>query len=84
MTMLFFCIMAMNTSHKIVELARQQYAELNPQPTWMATQPTLDQQSENLFDDGDHYEVDSECASEHSDHNTDTEESDRDDENDYS
>ncbi|KAF5276841.1 hypothetical protein FQA39_LY06393 [Lamprigera yunnana] len=41
----------MSKSQKIVELARKQYTESNPQPTWMAPQSNFDDQLENLEDD---------------------------------
>ncbi|KAF5293247.1 hypothetical protein FQA39_LY13646 [Lamprigera yunnana] len=59
---------AMSRSQKIVELARKEYTESNPQSTWMASQSNFDDQLENLDDDRDRYEVESDSYSKCSDH----------------
>ncbi|KAF5299542.1 hypothetical protein FQA39_LY11544 [Lamprigera yunnana] len=59
---------AISRSQKIVELARKQYTESNPQSMWMDPQSNFDDQLENLKHDGDGYEVESDSCSKHSDH----------------
>ncbi|KAF5306111.1 hypothetical protein FQA39_LY09089 [Lamprigera yunnana] len=41
----------MSRSKEIVELARKQYTESNPQSMWMASQSNFDDQLENLEND---------------------------------
>ncbi|KAF5300111.1 hypothetical protein FQA39_LY11303 [Lamprigera yunnana] len=65
-------IKAMSRSQKIVELARKQYTESNPQSTWMVLLSNFDDQLKNLEDDGDRYKVKSDSCSKHSDHHIKT------------
>ncbi|KAF5305795.1 hypothetical protein FQA39_LY09131 [Lamprigera yunnana] len=61
-------IKGMSRSQKIVEVARQQYTESNPQSMWIAPQSNFDDELVNLEHDEDRYEVESESCSEHSEH----------------